>query len=237
MKKYIYIILLTLAVACSKDRIITIPIVPGCTSPEAVNFNADANEDDGSCVFEGCTDPVATNYNPIATINDGSCSYDGLIGCNDPEALNYDPEAIGCGTPPDSANIDCCAYPIVYGCTDPEALNYNPEANTDDGTCVYPVSFSNDIMPIFNSRCILCHGEGTPYPLQLAPQKIAYEELVGGSNANGLPYVNPKNPEDSYLYQLINGEGELVMPLNDEPLTDEQIQTVLDWIGQGALNN
>lgn len=238
MNRYAYIILFALLASCSKDQIITLPLpVPGCTSEEAVNFNEAATEDDGSCDFTGCTDPVATNFDPNATINDGSCLYEGLIGCSDPEALNYDSEAIGCGVPPDSTNNDCCAYPLIYGCTDKNALNYNPQANTDDGSCIYPVSFSNDVMPIFNSRCLLCHGEGAAYPLQLAPQKIAYDELIGGANSSGEPYINPKNPGSGYLYELISGEGELVMPLNDEPLTSEQIQTILNWIEQGALNN
>ena len=53
----------------------------GCMDSEAVNFNADATEDDGSCDYEGCTDMTADNYDVDATIEDGSCMYscaDGL---------------------------------------------------------------------------------------------------------------------------------------------------------------
>ena len=92
-------------------------------------------------------------------------------------------------------------------------------------------------MPIFNDRCVTCHGIGTPYPVQLAPQKTAYNELVEGSSMQGELYVNTKSPEDSYLYQLVNGDAELLMPPNESPLTNEQVQTVLSWIEQGALNN
>tara|TARA_Y100000593_G_C4322676_1_gene344718 strand:- start:5742 stop:10043 length:4302 start_codon:yes stop_codon:yes gene_type:complete len=61
------------------------PDVFGCTDPDALNFNPDANVDDGSCywfnpdpnatVF-GCTDPNANNFNPAANFDDNSCEYD-----------------------------------------------------------------------------------------------------------------------------------------------------------------
>lgn len=51
----------------------------GCTDSTALNYDADAEEDDGSCEYpeeiEGCTDSTATNYNALATIDDGSCTY------------------------------------------------------------------------------------------------------------------------------------------------------------------
>ena len=49
----------------------------GCTDEEATNYDSQASNDDGSCVFriDGCTDESATNYNPAATDDDGSCTY------------------------------------------------------------------------------------------------------------------------------------------------------------------
>ncbi len=46
---------------------------PGCTNPDASNYNSDANHDDGSCIVNGCMNSDALNYNPDATIDDGSC--------------------------------------------------------------------------------------------------------------------------------------------------------------------
>ena len=43
--------------------------------PNAVNFDSNANVDDGSCVMPvyGCTDPRASNYDPNANVDDGNC--------------------------------------------------------------------------------------------------------------------------------------------------------------------
>ena len=49
----------------------------GCTDDAAVNFDPNADYDDGSCVFDvlGCTDAFACNYDEAATQDDGSCVY------------------------------------------------------------------------------------------------------------------------------------------------------------------
>lgn len=58
----------------------------GCTDSLYIEYNPDANIDDGSCqtlIVEGCTDSSALNYNPEANINDGSCQYEEVYisGC------------------------------------------------------------------------------------------------------------------------------------------------------------
>lgn len=54
--------------ACSSEE--------GCTNPDAMNYNADAEDDDGSCiVLRGCTDPEALNYDPEAREDNGTCIH------------------------------------------------------------------------------------------------------------------------------------------------------------------
>jgi gliding motility-associated-like protein len=61
------------------------PVVLGCTDMFAYNYNVQATEDDGSCVYQGCVDPAAINYCEECTIV-GPCEYYPEAGenCNDP---------------------------------------------------------------------------------------------------------------------------------------------------------
>ena len=106
---------------------------PGCTNPVAINYNAAATIDDGSCIspVPGCTDITAINYNALANVDDGSCT---IPGCTDNNpatnggvASNYDPNA--------TVDDGSCLY-VVLGCTDNTACNFDPLANTDDGSCL-----------------------------------------------------------------------------------------------------
>ena len=60
----------------------------GCTDESAVNFDPEANYDDGSCDFAapGCTDAAACNYDASASEDDGSCVF---CDCGNPEAPAY----------------------------------------------------------------------------------------------------------------------------------------------------
>jgi hypothetical protein len=93
----------------------------GCTNSDFIEYNPNANIDDGSCsaeVVEGCTNPSAANYDSNANTDDGTCS---ILGCTDPTAFNYNSNA---------NTEDGSCIPTVYGCLDSNAINYASTANT-----------------------------------------------------------------------------------------------------------
>jgi len=59
------------------DPICEAPPIEGCTNPLALNFDQEAEIDDGSCILpvEGCTDPAALNFNPGANVDNDTCDY------------------------------------------------------------------------------------------------------------------------------------------------------------------
>jgi len=117
----------------------------------------------------GCTDPNATNYDPLATVDDASCTYAPSLSqidlpiTWDDTTVDYTVTDFGgnnsilfCGPFPHgcllSTNKDSSAQTWAgTTCTDPLALNYDSLATVDDGSCTYcsygctdPLAFNYD---------------------------------------------------------------------------------------------
>lgn len=85
-----------------------------------------------------------------------------------------------------------------------------------------PVSFQTEVLPIFTSNCITCHG-GARNPNLTAAN--AWTSLTTGG------YVNTTTPESSVIYvKIASGH-------NSSGVSETQKQKLLAWITQGALNN
>lgn len=71
--------------------------VMGCTDSTATNYDADATENDNSCVFSitGCTDTMALNYNSLATVDDNSCEYAASVSDQILGNWNVDSSTVG----------------------------------------------------------------------------------------------------------------------------------------------
>lgn len=111
----------------------------------------------------------------------------------------------------------------------------NTPQPTDTATPVPPtetptnVSFANDILPILQNYCITCHG-GQKIEEGLVMR--SYAELMAGSD-NGL-VILPGNASKSLLVEMIASQK---MPKKGPKLSQAQIQLIVDWINQGALDN
>ncbi len=71
-----------------------LPSIYGCTLIGSINYNSDANTDDGSCIEirNGCLDESAFNFDPQANTDDGSC-IEIVLGCLNESMSNYNPDA------------------------------------------------------------------------------------------------------------------------------------------------
>ncbi len=104
-------------------------------------------------------------------------------------------------------------------------------------------SFSQQVLPLLNSHCVICHMPGAAQAeLSLYPD--AWAALVNQpSTQSTLPRVKPGDPDGSYLYRKLagthldaGGSGE-PMPFQREQLAPADLALVRDWIAAGAPNN
>ncbi|MEX2300145.1 MAG: DUF1553 domain-containing protein [Bryobacterales bacterium] len=90
------------------------------------------------------------------------------------------------------------------------------------------LSFSKDVLPILEQRCLVCHGElQRQSELDLRTRQAM---LKGGANGTSLV---PGDAVESRLYRRISGLEAPVMPMGAE-MPQEEILIVRDWINQGA---
>lgn len=100
-------------------------------------------------------------------------------------------------------------------------------------------SLDDQVMQIFRTNCALsaCHSSPTPQMgMNLEPDQF-YASTVGEPATENpkLQRVNPGHPELSYLVKKIRGESGIIglpMPFGQDPLSEEDIQTVETWIRQ-----
>ncbi|HVN15988.1 MAG TPA: c-type cytochrome domain-containing protein [Anaerolineales bacterium] len=91
------------------------------------------------------------------------------------------------------------------------------------------VSFSKNILPLFQNYCVNCHGgQRTENGLNLS----TYEGVMVGGKGGAV--VHAGNANGSQLVQMIL-QGK--MPKRGTKPTSDQVQLIEDWINQGAVNN
>jgi mono/diheme cytochrome c family protein len=98
-----------------------------------------------------------------------------------------------------------------------------------EAASVAGISFSKEIMPIFEASCVNCHGvEKINRGLDLT----SYDKLMAGSVKGAV--IVAGNADNSTLFQQV---AQKKMPKRGSKLTDEQVNIIKEWINGGALNN
>ena len=88
------------------------------------------------------------------------------------------------------------------------------------------VSFSLDIIPIFEEKCISCHY-GIINPDLTADN--AYESLINGGYVSQDTTILPA--ESSLIYKKLQSSG------HNNRATETEKAKILEWIKQGSKNN
>ena len=91
------------------------------------------------------------------------------------------------------------------------------------------VSFTNDVLPILQSRCVNCHG-GERVEEGLSVK--SYADLMTGSKNGSV--ITAGDAGNSLLVDLVASQK---MPKRGPKLTPNQIQLITDWVNQGAQDN
>ena len=144
--------------------------VAGCTDATACNYNADATDDDGSClqldecgvcggdgIADGACDCDGNVLDECGVCNgdgiaDGACDCDG----NGP-AEGYDCDG-NCLVDADGDGGVCDGFESA-GCTDAMACNYDAEATDDDGSCDYCSCSDGSVSSSDYSMTVEVYGE------------------------------------------------------------------------------
>jgi len=98
-------------------------------------------------------------------------------------------------------------------------LFFVPLGGAQDG----PVSFTRDVAPILERKCIPCHG---------TRQQMGGLDL--STRARALAAIQPGDAAASKLYRRVTGQDQPKMPFGAEELPRDEIETLERWIASGA---
>jgi len=120
--------------------------------------------------------------------------------------------------------VSCTVLFLLPGCYKDKTVIFDTGAEI-----TRPVTFTNDIIPIFNKSCSLsgCHTAGGKSPDLSAAN--AWTSLKTGN------YFNTADPANSVIMLWLTGKKTTQMPVGG--MNKDINSLVLAWIKQGANNN
>ena len=95
------------------------------------------------------------------------------------------------------------------------------------------ISFKRDLIPVFVTNCAneSCHSGYKPERNLNLEASQAYTQITKPSGG----YINIKSPERSVLYNSLTSPSNLMPPSGQ--IHSCNIDLIVKWMGQGALNN
>lgn len=113
-----------------------------------------------------------------------------------------------------------------------------PSIDENEALDVAP-TFSEIQSNVFNKSCAFsgCHASGSVNP-DLSGN--AHANIVSKTSSTGMDYIKPNDPTNSYLLQKIIGSSSISgsrMPQGSSPLSQGTIDSITEWINNGAKNN
>ena len=168
--------------------------ISGCTDSLALNYNGEANYDDGSCLYPvlGCTDSLALNYNEEAMEDDGSCEYP--IDCSGLIAITINmSDSYGDGWNGNILTLNGQSFTLDSGSEGTESTCYNPEAGCVDVTCDGGSWQSEVSWSITNEDGNVMLSGGSPYVGEFGGDECG--PVLGCTDETALNY-NPEATED-----------------------------------------
>lgn len=91
------------------------------------------------------------------------------------------------------------------------------------------VNFMDDIMPIFEQRCVKCHRDDKR---EGGLTMSTFANLMNGGSS-GQVLLAAGDPSGSRLFQMVLQEIDPIMPPRGNPLDDDQLDLIEKWINSG----
>ncbi len=98
-------------------------------------------------------------------------------------------------------------------------------------------SFQHDVQPILQKNCVTCHQPGGIGYERSGVDLRTYQGVMKGTKYG--PMVIPDHAYTSNLVVLVEGRADpsIRMPYHKQPLAQDDIDTIREWIDQGAKDN
>ncbi len=176
-------------------------------------------------------------------VMDRSANHVSVRGANSDDEFAYPsfPPLVRRQSPPHVFVQELAACENVFNCRRFDATDCNhgagrraEEAKDEADKEAGPVSFYNDIRPIFQANCHGCHQ---PARKNGAYEMTSFERLAKGGESDE-PAIVPGAPKKSYLMEQIEIlGGEAAMPKGKPHLKESDIALIAKWIQEGAKDD